>query len=141
MATSMRMTVDKIIHNPGSDQTEIFRFSAFISYSHSDGARARWLHGASRDLSGAGVLAQPAGRESEDRAVGPVFRDREELPGAASLSQVIIGALTDSRFLIVVCSPSGPLGVRQLGGGLFSLPGAIRPRSGGHRRWRTQCDS
>jgi hypothetical protein len=35
----------------------------------------------------------------------PVFRDREELPTSADLSNNIRSALRQSRFLIVVCSP------------------------------------
>ena len=39
------------------------------------------------------------------RRVFPIFRDREELPTASTLSDNIENALTQSRYLIVICSP------------------------------------
>lgn len=36
----------------------------------------------------------------------PIFRDRDELPGAADLEPSILKALKESRFLIVLCSPN-----------------------------------
>ena len=35
----------------------------------------------------------------------PVFRDREELSTSADLGEVINQALTDSEYLVVICSP------------------------------------
>jgi hypothetical protein len=49
------------------------------------------------------------GRTSTDggvsRRVFPIFRDRDELPGAADLGAKIHEALRQSRYLIVICSP------------------------------------
>jgi len=49
------------------------------------------------------------GREERDfpvpKKIFPVFRDREELPTSADLSQQINLALRQSRYLIVICSP------------------------------------
>ena len=36
----------------------------------------------------------------------PVFRDREELPTAVDLGEIINGSLAQSRYLIVICSPA-----------------------------------
>ena len=45
----------------------------------------------------------PAGKVP--KRVMPVFRDRDELPGAPNLAQRITNALSQSRYLIVICSP------------------------------------
>lgn len=80
------------------------QFSAFISYSHDDAGWARWLH---RELETFVVPSAFRDRETVRRATGrlrPVFRDREELPSAASLSDAILAALEKSAFLVVICS-------------------------------------
>jgi len=85
-----------------------FRYKAFISYSHTDEAWARWLHRAieayrlPRDLVGVqtDVGKVPA-------RIKPVFRDRDELSSASSLGDTVRQALADSENLIVICSPSG----------------------------------
>ena len=88
------------------------RYAAFLSYRHSDnreeGRRwAEWLHQAletyevPRDLVGRPNLRDlpvPA-------SLYPVFRDEEELPADADLSQNIRRALENSDLLIVLCSP------------------------------------
>lgn len=82
------------------------RYGAFISYRHTDPDRqwAKWLHSeletyrVPQRLVAAGVPGR----------VGRVFRDEEELPASADLSQRIDEALTAARFLIVVCSPRTP---------------------------------
>lgn len=83
-----------------------YKYWAFISYSHQDKPVADWLHHA---LETYRVPRRLVGRPSRDGAVParlfPVFRDREELPGSASLGDSITGALTASRYLVVVCSP------------------------------------
>jgi len=86
--------------------TEAEGYVAFISYSHRDGAIARWLH---RRLEGYKLPSRLAGTEGEDGTVParltPIFRDREELPAAGDLSEKVRAALALSRNLIVVCSP------------------------------------
>ncbi len=83
-----------------------YKYWAFISYSHQDKEVADWLHHA---LETYRVPRRLVGRPSRDGAVPPrlfpVFRDREELPGSASLGDSITGALAASRYLVVVCSP------------------------------------
>jgi hypothetical protein len=79
---------------------------AFLSYSHRDVAFAERLH--SR-LETYRVPRPLVGRPTPDgpipRRIMPVFRDRDELPSAAALSEKIREALERSRFLIVLASP------------------------------------
>ncbi len=83
------------------------RYRAFISYSHRDEKIARWLHrkietyAIPRDLVGS---TTPNG--TIPRRLSPIFRDEDELPGAAELGPELEGALRDSGALIVICSPA-----------------------------------
>lgn len=90
------------------------RYAAFISYSHRDRAIAKWLHRAieayrmPRDLVG---RAGDSGSDGGDARgvparLRPVFRDEDELGGAAELGPRLEQALAASRALIVVCSPA-----------------------------------
>jgi tetratricopeptide (TPR) repeat protein len=82
------------------------RYSAFISYSHSEARIARWLHHA---LEGyrlpKGLAGSPSPFGPVPRRLPPVFRDRDELPASGDLGRELRGALADSRFQIVLCSP------------------------------------
>lgn len=83
------------------------RYRAFISYSHRDGKLAQKLHrrletfSVPRALRGTHVDGSPL-----DKRIGAIFRDRDELASAGSLSRSIEQALDDSAALIVVCSPA-----------------------------------
>jgi len=84
-----------------------YKFWAFISYSNQDRRRARWLR---KKLEGYRIpkdLIRSRGKAGEPipKTLKPIFRDRDELPGSADLGQVIKRALSDSRSLIVICSP------------------------------------
>lgn len=85
----------------------VLRYRAFISYSHRDSRKAIRLHHkleayrVSMHLRG-GKDANGAHRSGRIR---PVFRDRDDLATATSLTQSIEQALDDSEALIVVCSP------------------------------------
>jgi len=83
------------------------RYGAFLSYSHADERYARWLL---QRLEGYRVpkrLIGTAGRHGPVPArLGPVFRDRDELPTAGDLGSTITAALADSAALVVVCSPA-----------------------------------
>jgi WD40 repeat protein len=85
-------------------QSEEPKYWAFISYSHIDEPWAQWLH---RALETYRVPKRIVGGDARlaARRIFPVFRDREELPGSADLGGTIRGALQQSRFLIVICSP------------------------------------
>ena len=76
---------------------------AFISYSHRDRQWADWLHVQLETYRIPKRLVGTAGRDATVPArVFPVFRDREELAGAASLGDEIEQALRQSRSLIVI---------------------------------------
>jgi tetratricopeptide (TPR) repeat protein len=88
------------------------RYTAFISYRHSDnesGGRqwADWLHRALEhyevppDLRGSTNLRG----ETIPESLYPVFRDGEELPATADLSTSINEAIQISDHLVVLCSP------------------------------------
>lgn len=82
------------------------RYWAFLSYSHQDERHAAWLHRAletyrlPRDLVG-----RVSCGESVPPRLTPIFRDRDDLSGAANLSDTIRKALRESRTLVVICSP------------------------------------
>jgi hypothetical protein len=83
-----------------------YKYWAFISYSHSDESWAQWLH---KELETYRVPRRLVGRKNAfgavPRRIFPVFRDREELPGAFDLGSNLTDALRLSRNLIVICSP------------------------------------
>lgn len=82
------------------------RYSAFISYSHSDETVARWLH---RRVERYRVPSQLVGVQGADgpvsRRLNAVFRDREEFAAGGDLKAEIEEALSRSSALIVLCSP------------------------------------
>ena len=84
-----------------------YKYFAFISYSHADERWSRWLH---RALETYRIPKRLIGRTTDHGPVPsrltPVFRDRDELTGAADLSSTVTAALEASRHLIVICSPS-----------------------------------
>jgi hypothetical protein len=83
-----------------------FKYWAFISYSHADEEWAKWLH---KSIETYRVPRKIVGRETPEgeipKRLFPVFRDRDELPGASDLGGKIQEALHHSRNLIVICSP------------------------------------
>lgn len=90
-----------------SNDNPEYKYWAFISYSHHDEEWAKWLH---KSLETYSVPRSLVGRKTKKngelpRRVFPVFRDRDELPGAADLGGKIKNALSQSRSLIVICSP------------------------------------
>jgi hypothetical protein len=89
-------------NSPASD----YKYWAFISYSHSDEEWAKWLH---KSLETYRVPRKIVGKKTPHgeipRRLFPIFRDRDELPGASDLGGKLTEALTHSRNLIVICSP------------------------------------
>lgn len=84
-----------------------FDYWAFISYSHSDEAWAKWLHKALERYRIPGRFVgktSPSG-DPVPRRIYPIFKDRDELPSSSDLSQRINHALRSARYLIVICSP------------------------------------
>ena len=84
----------------------LFRYRAFLSYSHRDKAWGAWLHRAleafriDKDLVGRATPAGPV-----PKALRPIFRDREDFAAGHSLTEQTIAALEASEVLIVICSP------------------------------------
>ena len=83
------------------------RYTAFLSYSHTDAAAAARLH---RRLEAYRIPARLVGTETPrgpvPRRLWPIFRDREELPAASDLSETVRAALAESGALIILCSPA-----------------------------------
>ncbi len=78
-------------------------FGAFISYSHADSVIAKKLH------NGLETYRLPKSlRNLHDNGsgkIGPIFRDREDLPAGNDLSESVKQALEQSSALIILCSP------------------------------------
>ena len=86
---------------------EPVRYRAFISYSHQDAAAGRRLHRRlERYIVPKRLVGRATPRGAVPRRLGPIFRDREDLPAADSLSEEVRAALIGSASLIVVCSPA-----------------------------------
>ncbi len=88
--------------------TEEYKYWAFISYSHADDAWARWLFKALETYE---VPKKLVGQPNRDGILvppraAPIFRDRDELPGSAKLTENIEYALRQARYLVVICSPN-----------------------------------
>lgn len=80
------------------------RYRAFISYSQKDKVHARRLHLALESYRvPRGVEA--AGIDLGTRKLGRVFRDDDEMGAATDLGAALKGAIEDTDFLIVICSP------------------------------------
>jgi YD repeat-containing protein len=83
-----------------------YRYRAFISYRHSELDRkwARWLIEKLETFRTPSALV----KSGAPARIGQIFRDDDEIPASAGLSQQIEAALRASQFLIVVCSPETP---------------------------------
>ena len=83
-----------------------FKYRAFLTYAHKDEERARWLRKKLEDFR---VPKHLIGQNSTFGPIPsrlyPIFRDRDELAGAAQLGPLIEQALSDSSHLIILCSP------------------------------------
>ena len=83
------------------------RFRAFLSYSHADAAWASWLLKRLETYRVPSRLVGTTGAHGPIQArLGKLFRDRDELPSAGDLGTTIRGALADSEWLILICSPA-----------------------------------
>lgn len=100
------------------ENNQIFKYWAFISYSHQDNREKRqdgttgwvcwadWLYKHFQTYTVPPNIVGKKGRYEipiPERAY-PVFRDKNELPTSGDLNQSIIEALDDSLYLIVICS-------------------------------------
>jgi tetratricopeptide (TPR) repeat protein len=84
-----------------------FKYKAFISYSHSDEKWASWLH---RALESYRPPKPIVGNETPmgkiPARLSPVFRDRDELPSATNLGELLTESLRRSATQVVICSPA-----------------------------------
>ena len=82
------------------------KYNAFISYRHTplDLKVAKKLHKALETFRIPASVRKKTGKKRIER----VFRDQEELPIGSDLNENILNALTESEYLIVVCSPNTP---------------------------------
>jgi hypothetical protein len=95
---------------PPAVDSSTFKYWAFVSYSHSDSTWAAWLHKAIETYRVPTRLRRRGDAAGElPRNLYPLFRDRDELPSSADLGGKIHEALTQSRNLIVICSPQAAL--------------------------------
>lgn len=77
-------------------------YAAFLSYNHRDVAWARSLQRRLESYRFPGRTVRSDGK----RKLGPIFRDRDELPATADLSEAVKQALSKSAALLVLCSPN-----------------------------------
>ena len=80
------------------------KYDAFISYRHleKDMLVAKGIHKALETAKIPRAIRKETGRKKINR----VFRDQEELPIGSDLGTNIELALSESEFLIVICSPA-----------------------------------
>ena len=74
-----------------------YKYWAFISYSHADEEWAKWLHKSLETYSIPGKLVGRSTSGEVPKRLFPIFRDRDELPGASDLGGKLKEALTQSR--------------------------------------------
>jgi hypothetical protein len=79
------------------------RFAAFISYAHADAAIAAKLQSRLERYRLPKHLAES--HSGGNAALGQIFRDREDLAAAPSLSDAIRAAIAEADALVVICSP------------------------------------
>ena len=81
-------------------------YTVFISYRHKepDMTAAKAIHSKLENF----VIPAHIKKAAGITKVGRCFRDQEELPTSSDLAQDIIDALTNSQWLVVVCTPDTP---------------------------------
>ncbi len=82
-----------------------FAYSAFISYSRSDAAFARWLHRRLEAFSFPAYDSHGGERKKTRYPLRPAFRDLDELAASGDLAQSIRDALAASNAMVLICSP------------------------------------
>jgi hypothetical protein len=90
----------------GADQSSYGsgrRFAAFISYAHADSAIAAKLQAKLERYRLPKHIAEA--HTGGTAALGQIFRDREDLAAAPSLSDAIRAAIAEAEALVVICSP------------------------------------
>jgi tetratricopeptide (TPR) repeat protein len=86
---------------------DVPKYRAFISYSHRDARWANWLHTALETYRPPKPLVgKVTSRGEVPKRLTPIFKDRDELPSAVDLGELVNAALKDSACQIVICSPN-----------------------------------
>ena len=84
-----------------------FKYRAFLSYSHADTKRAKWLHGRLENFP---IDKELMGRDTSGgpipKSLRPIFRDPDEFAAGQGLAEQTIAALDASAAMIVLCSPA-----------------------------------
>ena len=78
------------------------KYDAFISYRHTplDMEIAKKLHKGLETFR----IPLPVQKKTGKKKISRVFRDQEELPIGADLTEKISSAIRESEYLIVICS-------------------------------------
>ncbi|UTF59001.1 toll/interleukin-1 receptor domain-containing protein [Gilvimarinus sp. DA14] len=76
-----------------------FKYWAFISYSHTDESIGKRVHKYLEKL----PLSK---RKHGVKKLFPIFRDKDELPTSSDLGSQLNSALLDSKYLLVICTPT-----------------------------------
>lgn len=100
--------VDAILKQPSAPATAgdtEARYWAFISYSHKDEKWARWLQKRLERVRIPSDLAPKVPGLLNPRRISPIFRDTDELGASSDLTSSIKHSLSESYYLIVICSP------------------------------------
>jgi len=81
-------------------------YTVFISYRHKkpDITVAKAIHSKLENF----VIPALIRKATGVKKIGRCFRDQEELPTSSDLAQDIVDALTNSQWLVVVCTPDTP---------------------------------
>jgi len=90
-----------------SSESNVRRYQAFVSYCHQDEGWGIWLHKALETYRVPRYLVgkKNTAHTTIPRRLTPIFRDRDELPTATDLGELVNEALQNSACLIVICSP------------------------------------
>ena len=93
------------VHHSAVVSVEPIRYRAFISYCHRNQAVAKWLHKALETYRFPSSIVGDEGEQGViPKTVGRIFRDEDELAGAAELGPKLQQALREAQALIVICS-------------------------------------
>ncbi|MBQ6307469.1 MAG: TIR domain-containing protein [Bacteroidales bacterium] len=79
-------------------------FFAFISYKHTDKKWAKWIQ-KKLEFYKLPIYIKEENPDTPEN-LRPIFRDETDMPVGGILSENIKSALTQSKFLIVICSPN-----------------------------------